>query len=308
MSYAYGLTVVGSSSSTIQLVAPLTKKQVSIDNGGGGNWGADTNNGADINQIKIINEAELAVQEAALAAKASRIDAASQNIKATGTVNVPEDCDLYEAVEAVELINMRKYVTDGRSVMFVLGKGEHQVDGDELEISSAMNIVGNPGVAKEEIVVVGGICFMEGIQENCHLQHLTLRQAQRNGVTGYSSFTMEDVLVEQCGRHGVIASGTGVTGKCTNMEVRQCGGSGVCAFNCASITLIGDKTAVHHNCTDGDSDDYGLEVNGFASSTIQLIYPLTKEQVSVDNGGGGNWTAEYDADTFVSIRSKRFLR
>ena len=26
-----------------------------------------------------------------------------------------------------------------------------------------------------------------------------------------------------------------------------------------------------------------------ASSTIQLVSPLTKEQVSIDNGGGGNW-------------------
>ena len=49
----YGLTVYGSSSSTIQLVAPLTKEQVSLDNGGGGNWGAG--NGANINQIKTID-------------------------------------------------------------------------------------------------------------------------------------------------------------------------------------------------------------------------------------------------------------
>ena len=39
-------------SSTIQLVSPLTKEQVAIDNGGGGNWGA---RGADINQIKTID-------------------------------------------------------------------------------------------------------------------------------------------------------------------------------------------------------------------------------------------------------------
>jgi hypothetical protein len=42
------------SSSTIQLVSPLTKEQVSLDNGGGGNWGAD---GADIKQIKTTDAA-----------------------------------------------------------------------------------------------------------------------------------------------------------------------------------------------------------------------------------------------------------
>jgi hypothetical protein len=105
----------------------------------------------------------------------------------------------------------------------------------------------------------------------------------------------EDVLVEQCGLSGVVAMGTSVVGRCTNMEVRQCGQSGVRANGGASITLIGAKTTVHHNCTKGDSDNSGLQVYGSSSSTIQLVSPLTKEQVSVDNGGGGNWGAEQGA-------------
>jgi hypothetical protein len=90
-------------------------------------------------------------------------------------------------------------------------------------ISSAMNIVGDPGVAKEEIVVVGGIKFIEGIQGNCHLQHLTLRQAKENGVYGKSSFTMEEVIVEHCGHFGVCSEGKGVvvrsTCTCTNRTI-----------------------------------------------------------------------------------------
>jgi hypothetical protein len=43
---------VTSSSSTIQLISPLTKEQISIDNRGGDNWGS--NYGGDINQIKTI--------------------------------------------------------------------------------------------------------------------------------------------------------------------------------------------------------------------------------------------------------------
>jgi len=154
-----------------------------------------------------------------------------------------------------------------------------------------MNIVGDPGVAKEEIVVLGGIEFKKGIPGNCHLEHLTLRQAKQHGVEGYSSFTMEDVLVEQCGYSGVSAEGTGVVGRCTNVEVRQCGFSGVRASWGASIALIGAKTTVHHNCTSGYHHDYGLLVFGSSSSTIQLVTPLTKEQVALDNGGGGNWGA-----------------
>ena len=68
--------------------------------------------------------------------------------------------------------------------------------------------------------------------------------------------------------------------------------SGVVADNGASITLIGAKTTVHHNCTTGDSDVYGLKVFGSPDSTIQLISPLTKSIVSIDNGGAGNWGAD----------------
>ena len=106
---------------------------------------------------------------------------------------------------------------------------------------------------------------------------------------------MDDALVQQCGGHGVDANGTGVVGRCTNVEVRQCRWSGVLARKGASITLIGAKTTVHHNCTKGGSDEYGLKVC-YSSSAIQLAFPLTKEQVALDNGGGGNWGAEYGGD------------
>ena len=68
----------------------------------------------------------------------------------------------------------------------------------------------------------------------------------------------------------------------------DCGGCGVVAEWVGSITLIGAKMTVHHNCTYGRSWCYGLYVWG-SSSTIQLVSPLTKEQVAIDNGGGGNW-------------------
>ena len=221
----------------------------------------------------------------------------------TGLVRVPGDHkSLNEAVMWIEQyntfltkINSKKM----RMTTIVLGKGEHVVEVSKnrytehntLEIDSAVNIVGDPGVPKSEIVVVGGIRFNRGIPGNCHLQHLTLRQARGSGVYGESSFTMDDVLVEQCGMHGVVAWDTGVVGRCTNVEVRQCGANGVVASNGASITLIGAKTKVHHNCTKGRSD-YGLAVRYGSSSTIQLVFPLTKEQVSFANGGGGNWGAE----------------
>ncbi len=252
--------------------------------------------------------------------KAKLLEARVVKMETRG-IHVPGDCKtLRDAVALVEWNTVRgKYANytnketlfriplfgstlyrPARFSTIVMGKGNHQIAGDYLRIASAMNIVGDPGVPKNEIVVEGGIYFKEGIPGNCHLQHLTLRQAEECGVYAFSCFTMKDVLVEQCGYHGVWASGTGVVGRCTNMEVRECGWSGVVASNGGSITLIGAKTKVHHNCTKGDSDFMGLKVFGLkvfgASSTIQLVSPLTKEQVALDNSGGGNWGANWSAN------------
>jgi hypothetical protein len=218
-----------------------------------------------------------------------------------GVVRVPEDCKtLKEAVAWVHGYD--------RLTTIVVGKGEHQIDGEYLKILSAMNIVGDPSVPKSDINVMGGILFKKGIQGNCHLQHLSLRQAKETGVGGQSSFTMDDVLVEQCVKVGVVAYGIGVVGRCTNVEVRECGWSGVVAEFGGSITLVGAKTRVHHNCTKGNSTFYGLKVYN-ANTTIKLVSPLTKKQVSLDNGGGGNWGAVYGGSIkqikTIKIKSKR---
>jgi len=310
----YGL--VGGEGS-IQLVSPLTIGQVSKDNGGGGNFDISREvwTFRHISQevfLTLVNRENLAIKARELRAKEKAIKAAKEKaIKAakaalekaarekaekamavlmTVGVRVPEDCkSLEEAVKRVE--------HDSKITTIVLGKGEHRIRNtgegvNYLEIFSAIKIVGDPRVAKEYIQVVGGIIFNSGIPGNCHLQHLTLSHSEGNGVYGSSSFTMEDVLVKQCSGDGVMAMYPGVVGRCTNVEVRQCGRSGVLARDGASITLVGAKTKVHHNCTAESSFNYGLKVS--SSSTIQLVSPLTKEQVSTKNGTSywqRNWGA-----------------
>jgi hypothetical protein len=179
------LTVCYSSSSTIQLVSPLTKELVAIDNGGGGNWGARIG-GADINQIKTIDVASASVAPAgetktnhgspkrddllrlpdnvlttkvftyfgfkdyALTSCACTYSQAHWQMANQNTplpLYVPEDCrTLKEAVERAK--------QDDRITTIVLGKGEHQIDGFYLKISSAMKIVGRPDVPKEKIVIM----------------------------------------------------------------------------------------------------------------------------------------------------------
>jgi hypothetical protein len=54
------------------------------------------------------------------------------------------------------------------------------------------------------------------------------------------------------------------------------------------IEVEGDQTKVDGNGTSGDSNQYGLATSS-TSSIIHLLFPLTKESVSTNNHGGGNY-------------------
>ena len=222
-------------------------------------------------------------------------------------VRVPEDCKTLEgAVEMVHrdpeltkiFVGKGKYVIpDDLDLAFILGKRNHVKNNGRLVIPSAMNIVGDPNVDKSEIVVVGGIIVKKGIG-TCHVEHLTIRKSKTNGVLARSSLTMKDVLVEQCTMNGVWSQGIVV--RCEDVEVCKCGTNGMVAADGGSITLVGSKTAVYHNCKKsgsyGTSTSYGLKVSGSSITSIQLVYPLTKENVSYDNSGGGDCGASYGGD------------
>ena len=120
---------------------------------------------------------------------------------------------------------------DDRLTTIVVGKGEHKIDGDPVHV-----------VSKEEIVVLGGISFESsihrfgiqgGYKSKCGLQNMTIRDAKQHGVIAGSLITMKDVIVEQCECTGVVAVSINFFGKCTNVQVRQCGNWGL--FGCPEL-------------------------------------------------------------------------
>ena len=96
---------------------------------------------------------------------------------------------------------------------------------------------------------------------------------------------MRGCSVEDCEWYGVGAYEADIT--CDDLQVVGCGYSGVYAGENATITLSGQGTTIQGNGTKGESHHYGLKAD--SSSTIHLIHPLTKEEISTNNGGGGNW-------------------
>ena len=74
-----------------------------------------------------------------------------------------------------------------------------------------------------------------------------------------------------------------------NCNVSHSKQSGLVVENTGGLmTIDGNGTTIHHNCTNGLSGDYGLTTCG-SSSSIHLVSPLTKETISLDNRGGKNY-------------------
>ena len=118
------------------------------------------------------------------------------------------------------------------------------------------------------------------------MQGMTMRGSSEDGLVAYEglSFLCKDMTFTLCGRFGVFAINT--KGRFINCVITQCGWSGIYCSQNALIEMEGSQTKVDGNVTSGD--DYGLRAY-HPSSIIHLLFPLTKESVSTNNGGGGNY-------------------
>ena len=92
---------------------------------------------------------------------------------------------------------------------------------------------------------------------------------------------MRGCSIEDCQGSGVHAYYADIT--CDNLQVVGCNNSGVGASDNATITLSGQGTSIQGNGMTGESDDYGLKAYS-CISYIHLVLPLTKEQISTNNG------------------------
>ena len=98
-------------------------------------------------------------------------------------------------------------------------------------------------------------------------------------------FCVQDMTFTQCGS-GVYADKT--KGRLINCVITQCDFSGILCHENALIALEGIQTKVDGNVTSGNSCCYGLSTYN-TSSIIHLLFPLTKESVSINNCGERNY-------------------
>ena len=122
--------------------------------------------------------------------------------------------------------------------------------------------------------------------KNVRMQDITMVRSSGDGLYGYNGlfFLCTRMTFTQCGGDGVRAYNT--KGRLINCVITQCRNSGIFSSTNALIELEGDQTKVDGNNASGDG--YGLETYS-TSSIIHLLFPLTKESVSTNNGGDGNY-------------------
>ena len=153
------------------------------------------------------------------------------------------------------------------------------------------------GAGRNKTILSGYILIVEGTKEKekrVVLKDMTMMGGSsgnqggnglfvRNGL----SFLCDSMTFTQCRGTGVFARNT--KGRLINCEITQCYYNGIYSSNDALIEMEGDQTKVHGNCTSGVG--FGLKTFD-TSSRIHLLFPLTKESVSTNNGGGNNYGGE----------------
>jgi hypothetical protein len=150
------------------------------------------------------------------------------------------------------------------------------------------------GAGQTNTILQGKGIKIEGTKEE--KKRVNMKGMAMKGSSGYGllcqnglSFLCKDMTFTQCRSYGVAAWNT--KGRLINCVITQCYYSGIgCNVN-ALIELEGDQTKVDGNVTSGHSNDYGMQTDD-TSSIIHLLFPLTKESVSINNHGGGNYNSK----------------
>ena len=160
------------------------------------------------------------------------------------------------------------------------------------------------GAGQEKTTIHGGFQIQGEKEEKkrVDMQGMTMKGSSRHGLYAWNglSFLCKDMTFTQCGWNGVGALNT--KGRLINCVITQCG---LCGIRCGSNALIeveGDQTKVDGNVTDGYSSRYGLDTS-HTSSIIHLLFPLTKESVSTNNGGWGNYNSYGTIKTVDALES-----
>jgi hypothetical protein len=196
---------------------------------------------------------------------------------------------------------LKKAKENGLKEIF-LENGEHTFDHKDgrgkdckyLVIDFPVTIVGE---SKDGCTIIGGLMMKGKKEDDVNVKHLTISQSKGNGVFGFQgmSFHLFHLKIEKSERFGVYVDHT-KRNTMSHCQVSHSKYSGVRVYDDGLITMNGSGTSIHNNVTSGYSGCYGLDTLN-SSGSIHLVSPLTKESVSINNGGGGNYGGDGTIET-----------
>jgi len=171
--------------------------------------------------------------------------------------------------------------------VLLIDNGVHDEAGF-VDIDYSVSIIGE---SREHCIVMGGLLMKGKKEDDINVSNLTLRGSKCHGVCGNNgaSIHLDNVSVENSGYSGVYVRRT-KRSTMKNCNVSRSKGSGLFVGGGGLMTIDGNATTIHHNCTGAFSNRYGLRTD--SSSSIHLASSLTIETISTNNGGGGNCGGE----------------
>ena len=194
----------------------------------------------------------------------------------------------------------------GRGIgCLLLLKGVHDEKGLSVTIDFALKVVGQN---KDDVKIRAGLWIQGKKEEDVFVSDCTVTGAKENGVVGFfgAAMHLKNVCVEKCGGNGVLVNST-TRNTMTDCNVNNNKLSGV--YVDGRMVIDGSATTIHHNVLGGNSNSYGLSTD--SSSSIHLK-SLTKELISTNNGGGGNYGGKggfmsewYERATVDNLYSKK---
>ena len=166
-------------------------------------------------------------------------------------------------------------------------KGTFDGNNSEVNINYPLMMI---GAGRNKTFLTGYELRIGGTKEEAKkviVQDMTMKGSSRHGLHNNNglSFLCKDMTFTQC-ESGMSAENT--KGRLINCVITQCGWEGIVCGENALVELEGSQSKVDGNVTSGNSYTYGLETYD-TSSIIHLLFPLTKESVSTNNHGGGNY-------------------
>jgi hypothetical protein len=204
------------------------------------------------------------------------LEAVGCNICPEGALRV--EAGLHSFSNAVKEAKRR-----GIDCIFLLN-GVHDEGGKTVIIDFALKVIGQN---KDDVKIRAGLVITGKKEEDVFFSDCTVTGAKGHGVLGQNGASMHlnNVCVEKCGGIGVAVVST-TRNTMTDCNVNNNKSNGVYVSG-GCMVIDGSATTIHHNVTGGDSRLFGLHTWN-SSSSIHLK-SLTKESISTNNGGGGNY-------------------